>query len=92
MTLTSRHRASLHVDPQQKYFDPLLSTAALALMVLSRSWPEMEGRKGPFMGWPATKSETELKAEKLKSLKEEVAALEKDLNVRPKHPACVGIL
>lgn len=41
----------------------------------------MEGRPGPFMGWPAKKSDKEIKEGELAELKKKVAALEKELRV-----------
>eukprot|EP00281_Chroomonas_sp_CCMP1168_P031107 CAMPEP_0206236754 /NCGR_PEP_ID=MMETSP0047_2-20121206/13886_1 /ASSEMBLY_ACC=CAM_ASM_000192 /TAXON_ID=195065 /ORGANISM="Chroomonas mesostigmatica_cf, Strain CCMP1168" /LENGTH=72 /DNA_ID=CAMNT_0053661115 /DNA_START=22 /DNA_END=240 /DNA_ORIENTATION=+ len=62
---------------------PLLVYAAasplLAMMAQYKSWPEMEGRVGPFMGWPEKRPEVEVKKEELAKLKEKVATLEKEI-------------
>ncbi len=53
----------------------------------------MEGRKGPFMGYvhkPPPLGEKEAKELKLKQLKDEAAALEKELRAPPPPPAAAS--
>mmetsp|Transcript_33624 Transcript_33624/g.89093 ORF Transcript_33624/g.89093 Transcript_33624/m.89093 type:complete len:92 (-) Transcript_33624:169-444(-) len=62
------------------------ATPLFSYVTQYKSWPEMEGRMGPFGGFapkPPALSERDQKLQRIKKLKDEAAALEKELNGPP---------